>query len=127
MAKQWLTDLREDAHRVVDSRPVNRRSKIAILDTGIDWGHPVFQESIAEGRIVAKSFIDGLFGDRDSNGHGTHAAHLALQVAPNSKLFIARVIEDGSQTEFEENVPAIVEVRLPNGTFQKYLCSMSSG
>ncbi|KEY75222.1 hypothetical protein S7711_07137 [Stachybotrys chartarum IBT 7711] len=108
-AKQWFTDLRSDAHRVIDNRPIARRSKIAILDSGIDWSHPAFRESVAAGRIVAKSFVEGLRGDQDSNGHGTHAAHVTLKVAPNSKLFIARVIEDGTPIEFEKNSTAIVE------------------
>lgn len=109
-AKQWLTDLQSDAHRVVDSRFITRRSKIAILDSGIDWNHPSFKESVTAGRIVARSFVEGLRGDEDSHGHGTHTAHVALKVAPHSKLFIARVIEDGTQTEFERNTTAIVEV-----------------
>ncbi|KAM7202539.1 Peptidase S8/S53 domain containing protein [Rhypophila sp. PSN 637] len=108
-SKQWLVDLKADVHRVVDSRPVTRRSKIAILDTGIDWGHPAFRELVDAGRIIPKSFIEGLPADQDSSGHGTHAAHVLLQVAPNSKLFIARVIEDGSQAEFDRNISAIVE------------------
>jgi len=109
-ARQWFTDLRSDAHRVIDNRPIARRSKIAILDSGIDWSHPSFQEAVVAGRIIAKSFVEGLRGDQDSNGHGTHAAHVALKVAPNSKLFIARVIEDGGSMEFERNSTAIVEV-----------------
>ncbi|KAK4173798.1 peptidase S8/S53 domain-containing protein [Triangularia setosa] len=106
-AKQWFKDLELDSHRVVNSRPIVRLSKIAIVDTGIDWKHPCFREAISSGRIVAKSFIPRQAGDQDTNGHGTHAAGLVLKVAPNSKLFIARVIEDGLSEEFERNSSAI--------------------
>jgi subtilisin family serine protease len=109
--KQWFTDLSSDTHRVIENRPITRRSKIAILDSGIDWSHPCFQEAIDERRVITKSFVEGLSGDMDSDGHGTHTAHLALKVAPNSKLFIARVYEHGNEEEFDANISAMVEVR----------------
>lgn len=97
---------------MIENRPITRRSKIAIVDSGIDWGHRCFREAVDEGRINSRSFVQGLSGDMDSDGHGTHTAHLALKVAPNSKLFIARVYEHGSEEEFDANIPAIVEVGL---------------
>ena len=56
--------------------------------------------------------MNSLAEDADSDGHGTHTAHLVLKVAPNSKLFIARVYKYGSEEEFHDNIPAIVEVRI---------------
>ncbi len=110
-SKQWFADLRSDAHRVVDSRPIFKRSRIAILDTGIDLSHPHFEDAINEGRVVSKSFVTGLSGDDDCDGHGTHSAHLALLVAPHAKLFVARIVEYGTQTEFNANTMAIANVR----------------
>ncbi|KAL5346365.1 hypothetical protein ACLOAV_008635 [Pseudogymnoascus australis] len=107
--KLWFRDLRSDAHRVVNRRPMDRSSKIAILDSGIDLDHSSFQEAVDEDHIVVKSFVEGLPGDQDSDGHGTHTAHLTLKVAPNSTLFIARVIEHGSIVEFDNNKSAIVK------------------
>ncbi len=97
---------------MVESRPVTRRSKIAILDSGIDWHHPCFQEAINEGRVVTKSFVEGLAGDMDVDGHGTHTAHLTLKVAPNSKLFIARIYEHGNEEEFDANISLVSNVRI---------------
>ncbi|KAF2733134.1 subtilisin-like protein [Polyplosphaeria fusca] len=110
-AKQWFNDLRSDAHRVVDSRPqIGRRTRVAVLDSGIDWSHPCFQDAIAESRIVAKSFLQqGIPGDVDSNGHGTHTAHLVLKTTPHSKLFIARVYEHGTEEEFDNNISSVVQ------------------
>jgi subtilisin family serine protease len=112
-AKQWFTDLSSDAHRVIGNRPITRRSRIAILDSGIDCSHPCFQDAIDEGRVVTKSFVQGLSDDQDSDGHGTHTAYLASKVSPNSKLFIARVYEHGNEEEFDANISAVAEVRIP--------------
>ena len=60
--------------------------------------------------MVAKSVVEGLPGDTDEDGHGTHTAHLVLKVAPNTKLFIAKVYRHGSEREFDESIPAIVQV-----------------
>jgi hypothetical protein len=60
--------------------------------------------------VVTKSFVPGLSGDDDADGHGTHTAHLALRVAPNSKLFLARVFEEGTELEFDANVRAVADV-----------------
>jgi hypothetical protein len=95
---------------VVDDRPITRRSKIAILDSGVDLGHPCFQDAVQGGRVVTKSFVHGLSGNDDADGHGTHTAHLALRVAPNSKLFLARIFEKGTELEFDANIKAVADV-----------------
>lgn len=108
--KQWFAGLESDAHRVIGSRPIFRRGRVAVIDSGIDWDHPSFQESIGENQILTKSFVNGLDRNKDVDGHGTHTAHLVLKVAPNAKLFIARVYEHGTEEEIGRNVEAIVQV-----------------
>lgn len=116
-SKRWFSDLRSDAHRVVDSRAFSRRSRVAILDTGIDLLHPRFEVAVNEGRVVSKSFVTGLPEDQDRDGHGTHSAHLSLLVDPRAKLFVARIVEFGTQQEFEANTLAIANVRGPSVYF----------
>lgn len=48
----------------------------------------------------SKSFVPGLSADEDHDGHGTHSAHLALLVAPHTKLFVARIVRYGTTGEF---------------------------
>lgn len=112
--KQWFSDLRSDAHRTVDSRPIFKRSRIAILDTGIDLRHPRLQDAVNEGRVITKSFVIGLSGDEDCDGHGTHSAHLALLASPHVKLFVARIVEYGTRQEFNASTLAVAKVPRPS-------------
>ncbi|MER5203235.1 S8 family serine peptidase [Streptomyces sp. NPDC002825] len=75
--------------------------KVAVLDTGIDAGHPDFKNRIAG----SKSFIPGEEVD-DRHGHGTHVASTIAGsgaasggakrgVAPSADLYVGKVLADG--------------------------------
>lgn len=85
-------------------RPESRTGKdvsIAVLDTGLDRGHPDFK-----GRVVNDDFVSFIGGTADDlDGHGTHSAGVACGplnpkggirygVAPDARLIIAKVSED---------------------------------
>jgi serine protease AprX len=72
--------------------------KIAIVDTGIDAGHPDFGGRIVDGA----SFVGGSYDDE--NGHGTHVASTAAGsgvassgkyqgAAPEASIYVARVLD----------------------------------
>ncbi len=77
---------------------------VAVLDTGIDQGHPAFSGM----EIVARDFT-GNGAVRDRNGHGTHCAGTIfgksvngyrIGVAPGvSKAIIGKVLNDGGKGE----------------------------
>lgn len=91
-----------------ESRFTGKGIRIAILDTGIDLGHPDFQ-----GRdITTRSFIAGESVE-DAQGHGTHCAGTAAGpraqgdrprygVAPDAELHVGKVLSNaGSGTEID--------------------------
>ncbi|KAF8855730.1 subtilisin-like protein, partial [Acephala macrosclerotiorum] len=83
-----------------------KRVKIAILDTGIDIGHPSFAVDQAgdfsSRRIKSREdFLDPEGNAHDVCGHGTHCASLLRRVAPEADIYIARVAKD-----FDEDLSA---------------------
>jgi subtilisin family serine protease len=89
-----------EATRALTSRYSGVGVRVAILDTGLDLGHPDF----AGRTVLAESFVAGLSVD-DVNGHGTFCAGVACGpklpsqgprygVACAADLCIARVLND---------------------------------
>ncbi|MFD6568171.1 S8 family serine peptidase [Micromonospora profundi] len=75
--------------------------KVAVLDTGVDSGHPDLADRIVEARDFS-----GSGSARDGHGHGTHVAAtiagsgaasdgLRKGVAPGARLLVGKVLDDG--------------------------------
>lgn len=81
-----------------------RGIKVAVLDTGIDENHKDLQECI----FSTKDFTNSEIGIYDLNGHGTHIAGTIacpnhnIGVAPESKLYIGKVVRDKGISKEEE-------------------------
>lgn len=101
--------------------------RVAILDTGIDAGHPE-----VAGRVVAQaSFVDGAASAADGHGHGTHVAGIVagqgngtyaddngnnriLGIAPQVDLLIGKVCTDQGWCP-EGSILAGIEWAVSNG------------
>lgn len=88
------------ATRIAGSRYTGRGVRVAVLDTGIDAGHPDF----ADRALVTQSFVTGVAVD-DTNGHGTYCAGIACGparpsraprygVACDAELHVGKVLGD---------------------------------
>lgn len=84
--------------------------RVAILDSGVDGSHPELRPRIKSGQIKCFSFIDGHKGSGDRCGHGTHLAHLLLQVAPTVEVYSGRVFLEDDVDEAKWNVELIAKV-----------------
>jgi subtilisin family serine protease len=81
----------------------------AVLDTGIDAGHPDLADAVVE----SKDFTGSPNGVKDGNGHGTHVASIITGsgsavggkykgVAPDTRLLVGKVMDDkggGSESQ----------------------------
>jgi len=81
-------------------------AKVAILDTGVDFAHPDLKDNLVE----LKDFTNSSYGVKDVQGHGTHiAGSIAgvdnqkgiVGVAPKSKLYIAKVLDDRGAGKYQ--------------------------
>jgi lantibiotic leader peptide-processing serine protease len=109
--EQWsLAQIRAfEAHEVTGGSPLVR---VALIDSGIDPGHPEFagridtanSASCLTGEVVTGRDATGEFVWRDTNGHGTHVAGIIaagdngfgiVGVAPHVQLVVVKVSEPG--------------------------------
>lgn len=105
---------------VLDSPFTGRGVRLAVLDTGFDFGHPDF----ARREITAQSFVEGETAD-DVQGHGTHCAGTAVGgraggsglrygVAPDALLHVGKAL-DNSGSGRERDVQAAVVWAIRSG------------
>lgn len=85
--------------------PRDGKIRIAILDTGIelcedDWAYRSRVREVKSWLSNSGDCAHELYkGDRDLDGHGTHAGGLLLKVAPDAEIFVARVFRDRKESK----------------------------
>ncbi len=109
---QWYLE-QDHAWTFWPQQPTLKPVKVAVIDSGIDYGHPEFAGRIAAGR----SFVAGTSWQRDTDGHGTFVAGLIAADAGNGKgiaglafnaqLLIAKVVQPDGNVYLPGEVAAI--------------------
>lgn len=82
-------------HNAQVSEDVGSGITVAVMDTGVDSTHPVF-----EGMNVTQHDFTGS-GKGDSVGHGTATAGLIAQIAPGVDIVSLRIFGDSGKTSME--------------------------
>ena len=87
---------------------------ISVIDTGVDFNHPDLFGFGMNGKIIGGyDFVDNVEIPEDTNGHGTQvtgiiAANGNLKgIAPNSKILVYKVSEDGESVPTRMIIKAI--------------------
>jgi subtilisin family serine protease len=112
-ANQWFDDLERIIHPQINRDRKDRQKpvRVAILDTGINLGHPEFQRAAQLKKFKeARGFPNSLDPYSDRNGHGTHGASVLMRTSPHAVLYIARIADDNGNIFAEDNYAAVVEV-----------------
>ncbi|HET8775160.1 MAG TPA: S8 family serine peptidase [Thermoanaerobaculia bacterium] len=97
---------------------------VAIIDTGIDYRHPMLGGGIGPGFKVAGGwdFVNGDADPMDDAGHGTHVAGIVaasaselLGVAPDAQLIAYKVLDGFGGGEMSDVIAALERCVDPNG------------
>jgi hypothetical protein len=124
---KWFQDFRSiqkeiKKHRLPDSEFV--KVKVAIIDTGVNFEHPVIKEAKATGAI-REEYCQGFPDDdshkpkADDNGHGTFVASVLLKIAPDVELYIARAFNKAGTAVSKDDYKETAKVT--KYTFSKFL------
>lgn len=81
--------------------------KIAILDTGIDRDHHLFEAREENIKAKLNCYNNSQRNIPDLNGHGTFTAGLILDYAPDAELYIAKIADKENATP---NAKIVVDV-----------------
>jgi subtilisin family serine protease len=95
------------------------RTKVAVIDTGIDPGDPLIRGAKGQGRIPeVRNWVPGKDGVVklddviDTFGHGTHVAALVLKVAPCADICVARVAGGKLLESGEKNIAEVAHFKV---------------
>ena len=81
-----------------------RRVRIAVIDTGVDFGHAGIADAKEKGRIREEwchSWVGADAKDEDDELHGTNCAYLLHKSAPEADIYIEKVFNQNAVRYYE--------------------------
>ncbi|KAH8745339.1 hypothetical protein F5883DRAFT_266502 [Diaporthe sp. PMI_573] len=79
--------------------PLSQPVKIAILDTGIDQAHYAFEAREENLKGKRNCYNESKKNVPDLNGHGTFAASLILDYAPDAELYVVKIADENARPD----------------------------
>ena len=109
-----------DGAIAVDNIADDIRIKVAVLDTGLDMGHPRIQASRERIRSTW-TWLDAPEGHQQADpndhcGHGTHVTGLLLDIAPDCDVYVAQIADSRRSQPISASM--IARAGHPNSPFQ---------
>jgi len=108
--------------------------KVAVLDTGLDLGHPDLDCPGKVQVIADNDFIGDGNGPEDGHGHGTHVAGIVgactnndvgvVGVAPDSTIMPVQVLDAAGQGDITQTLPGAIRAATDAGA---HVINMSLG
>jgi Subtilase family/SdrD B-like domain/CARDB/RTX calcium-binding nonapeptide repeat (4 copies) len=103
-----------------------------IIDTGIDLNHPLFgadadNNGVADRIAYQYDFADNDNDASDRNGHGSHVASIATQIAPDANLIVLKVFKDNLTGSFSYLEKALQWVNQNAATYNIASVNLSLG
>lgn len=117
-----------------EARSTGAGIKVAVLDTGLDLGHPDFDCPGKVELIQDNDFIGDGNGPQDGNGHGTHVAGIVgactnngegvVGVAPDATIMPVQVLDANGEGIITETLPGAIRAATDAGA---HVINMSLG
>jgi Ca2+-binding RTX toxin-like protein len=103
-----------------------------IIDTGIDFNHPIFgadadSNGIADKIVYQYDFADYDADASDKNNHGSHIASIFASVAPESNIIALKVFKDNGAGSFADLEAALQWVAANSSAYNIASVNLSIG
>ncbi|EAQ84991.1 hypothetical protein CHGG_09005 [Chaetomium globosum CBS 148.51] len=107
-ADSFINHHRNFYDNLIQNTPDIPRIKVAVLDTGLDVGHPSIQANVEQIKDV-KSWLPANSATTGSDpcGHGTHVIGLLLDVAPDCDVYVAQIADNKNPLSLHQIAKAV--------------------
>ena len=123
-AEEWFRKLDDKVRPLIFKcrKSDDKRIKVAVLDTGIDIGHPEIQKKLSRNKSQldpskCKVWTASPHGIADKVGHGTAVCDILLRIA-KIDLFVGKISDSAN---FDNTTPTIVAEVMTFFSFAAYM------